>query len=251
MAIQHFGEEVPKEKFGGKAHNLAVLTKTVGDVAQVPQGFAISPDHVLNKDKKVLEILENVNLVCGGFPVAVRSSAIGEDGVEHSFAGQYDTILNVQTLKELLVAIRTVRDSAHSDRVEAYTRNSGLAKTGVGVVVQRMINSTMSGVLFTAEPVENDTSVIFIEAVEGLGDKMVSGHASPDSYEIVKNSGLVKEQHCIEGRPMCREELSKMLEIGMHIENIFGCPQDIEWAITRGIDGINYYVLQARPITTI
>ena len=249
MAIDFFTSELPKETFGGKAHNLAQLTKTVGSVAEVPQGFAISPDEVIDENSKEV-LATTVSEVCGGYPVAVRSSAIGEDGDQFSFAGQYDTVLNVRNINELLKAIATVRESADSDRVEAYTENSGLDKTGVGVIVQTMVNSSTSGVLFTAEPIDNDTSVIFMEVVEGLGDKLVSGHASPDSYEVYK-SGITKEQHCISGRPLPREEVMKMLEIGLHIEKTFGCPQDIEWAITRDIHGVRYYVLQARPLTTI
>jgi len=249
MAIDNFHSELPKEIFGGKAHNLAELTKTVGTVAEVPQGFAISPDEVIDDNSKET-LATSVSEVCGGYPVAVRSSAIGEDGENFSFAGQYDTVLNVQNLDELLKAIQTVRDSAHSDRVEAYTQNSGLDKTGVGVVVQRMIDSHTSGVLFTAEPIDNDTSVIFMEVVDGLGDKLVSGHASPDSYEIYKVSGITKESHCINGRPLSRKEISQMVKIGLHVERVFGCPQDIEWAITRDVNGVNYYVLQARPLTT-
>ena len=122
MAIDFFTSELPKETFGGKAHNLAQLTKTVGSVAEVPQGFAISPDEVIDENSK--EVLAmTVSEVCGGYPVAVRSSAIGEDGDQFSFAGQYDTVLNVRNINELLKAIATVRESADSDRVEAYTEN--------------------------------------------------------------------------------------------------------------------------------
>jgi phosphoenolpyruvate synthase/pyruvate phosphate dikinase len=236
---------VSSEVYGGKAYNLAKMS-SMG--LNVPPGFAIGVDEVpLTADVQFL-----IEVVCGGFPVAVRSSAIGEDGNGYSFAGQYETVLNLGTVKQVMKAIETVRESASNERVESYQEEFGLEASGVGIVVQQMVRPLASGVMFTAEPVEGDVNLIAIEAVPGLGDKLVSGQASPDFYLIEKGSGAMVEQTTINDAVLGRRELYMLVNAGMDIEFKFGCPQDIEWAMTSNSrTSTTLYILQSRPITTI
>ena len=115
-----------------------------------------------------------------------------------------------------------------------------------------MVRPTSAGVMFTAEPVESDPSLIAIEAVQGLGDKMVSGQASPDFHLLDKVTGATVEATCINDPVLGRIEINALYEAGVAIERHYGCPQDIEWAFGLGSDGkVGLFILQARPITTL
>jgi phosphoenolpyruvate synthase/pyruvate phosphate dikinase len=241
-------EDMPEGQYGGKASNLA---KLAGAGVMVPAGFAIAAGELPSRtDLKFL-----IEKVCGGYPVAVRSSAIGEDSTGQSFAGQYDTFLNVPNLSEVLKAIGKVRMSAKNERVSSYRESFQLDSSGVGVVVQTMLRPYASGVMFTAEPVEGDTSLICIEEVAGLGDKLVSGQASPNMYIVEKATDSVVEETIIEESVIGPEIISQLAKEGKKIEEWFGCPQDIEWAVTYG-DSIGRFrpviqILQTRPVTTL
>jgi phosphoenolpyruvate synthase/pyruvate phosphate dikinase len=234
---------VPSGAFGGKASNLSELTVRGFNV---PPGFALAAGEICQR--KDIGFLYKT--VCNSGPVAVRSSAIGEDGAGYSFAGQYDTYLNVSSLAEVMLAISKVRESARNTRVQSYQEGFDLPSTGIGVVVQKMVRPVASGVMFTAEPVEGDTSQIVIEAVRGLGDKLVSGHASPDYWLFDKQTELVVENTCIDQPVLTRQQLSDLVVVGKKIEQSFGRPQDIEWAIDESRSN-QLYVLQTRPITTL
>ena len=233
--------EIPASEYGGKAFNLSEL---VNAGFNVPPGFVFSAaeSQSLPALETAQSIESHVQDYCDGYPVAVRSSAIGEDGDGFSFAGQYDTVLNLFTVEDVIKAIQEVAASANNARVQAYQAANNLEATGVGVIVQAMVRPTSAGVMFTAEPVESDPSLIAIEAVQGLGDKMVSGQASPDFHLLDKTTGVTVESTCI----------NDPYEAGVAIERHYGCPQDIEWAFGLDSTGkVGLFILQSRPITTL
>jgi pyruvate,water dikinase len=204
--------------------------------------------------------------------VAVRSSATAEDLPDASFAGQHGTYLNVT--EDLL--IRRVKEcwaSLFSERAVHYRNNQGFAHDAVdiAVVVQRMVDAEKSGVMFTRHPSTGDREMI-VEAAWGLGEAVVSGTVSPDHYEIdpetatITNSTIAdKKQRMVKdpetGETALQEvpeadrtaqvitdgEIERLVELGQRVEDHYGEPQDVEWAILDG----EVFMLQSRPITTI
>jgi pyruvate,water dikinase len=203
--------------------------------------------------------------------VAVRSSAVGEDGGETSFAGQQETKLNIDRSR-LIDAVQECWASLYTPRAIAYRQKNDypLSDARMAVVVQRMVNADKSGVLFTRDPSTGEERTV-IEGVWGLGEAVVSGTVTPDTYVIDENGGIedlqVVEQSTMytldgdecgtvarklspdrrEQRVLTDEELSRLATLGNRIESHYGEPQDIEWAIEDG----EYYILQSRPITTL
>ncbi|MBP5332026.1 MAG: phosphoenolpyruvate synthase, partial [Lachnospiraceae bacterium] len=204
--------------------------------------------------------------------VAVRSSATAEDLEDASFAGQQETYLNVTGIEELLQKVKECYASLWGDRAVSYRKNSGYdkQKVSLAVVIQKMIESDMSGVMFTSDPA-GDRENIHINASYGLGEAVVSGIVSPDEFicgrsgEILKTITGSKEEEIIynpEGKGTVRIAVSEerrkrrcvtdaqvgtLVRKGIKIEEHYGHPMDIEWAIKDG----NIYILQARSITTI
>ncbi len=183
--------------------------------------------------------------------VAVRSSATAEDGAEASFAGQYETVLGVHDEVELRAAVERCWDSASSARALAYRRARGVeSPIQMALVVQELVPADAAGVLFTADPLGEPRRVV-IDAVPGLGEALVSGHATPDHYVVDRDSMEVVEARGPEERrnalvlPAARAV--ELAEIGLAIEAHFGGAVDVEWAIHES----KWYVLQARPITAI
>jgi phosphohistidine swiveling domain-containing protein len=167
-----------------------------------------------------------------GYPLAVRSSASGEDGVVSSFAGQFRTYLNLRSLTEVERAVEQCRESMRAASVADYCRKSGIdpAALQMDVIVQRMIEPELAGVAFTVNPVTGAEDVV-IEACEGLGDDLLAGHRTP----LAADHPLVVKY---------RPEIERTAR---QIQRHFGAPQDIEFAVADGL----VYVLQARPITRI
>jgi pyruvate,water dikinase len=203
-------------------------------------------------------------------PVAVRSSACAEDSEAASFAGQQETFLHVRGADQVRARIRDCWASFFSERALFYRSQKGsLADLGMAVVVQRMVQADVAGVLFTCDPVRGRRDRMVVEAVLGLGEAAVSGAVTPDHY-ILKRDGTVrkaqvhKQPYAIvaseaggvaerqlspdEGgaRKAGDELLAKLARLGDDLEQRVGVPQDIEWAVQDG----ELYVLQARPVTT-
>ncbi|MCR5685147.1 MAG: phosphoenolpyruvate synthase [Lachnospiraceae bacterium] len=204
--------------------------------------------------------------------VAVRSSATAEDLEDASFAGQQETYLNVIGVDELLKKVRECYASLWGDRAVSYRKNSGYdkQKVSLAVVIQEMIESEVSGVMFTSDPA-GDKENVHINASYGLGEAVVSGIVSPDEFICNRNGEIIravtgsKEEEIIyssEGKGTVRvavpEERRKrnsldkaqvqaLVREGLKIEEHYGHPMDIEWAIKDD----NIYILQARSITTI
>jgi pyruvate,water dikinase len=226
---------------GGKAEGLAKLIK-LG--LPVPPAFVIVGATPGNLPADLAEHYGRL----GGAAVAVRSSALGEDSADASFAGQYATVLNVTGIDALRQAIETCLDSLHNNRAASYRRQSAptAAESAMSVVVQTMVPAACAGVLFTADPVTGRRDRVIIDAVRGLGEALVSGHASPDHY-VLDRRGNTRETRIdgtatILGEPVLRT----LLAAALAAETAEGRPLDLEWALDA--DGEVHW-LQARPIT--
>ncbi len=200
--------------------------------------------------------------------VAVRSSATSEDGKSHSWAGQLETFLNVNETN-ILENIKKCWSSIFSSRAIFYRiKNDTSADITVAVVVQKMIQSDVSGVAFSINPTNNNLNEIVIESVLGLGEAIVSGKVTPDNYIIDKSDKRIisKTINCQKTKLVEENEINKWLEVKngnlqklddkiilelsnliKKIESLYGFPVDIEW----GIENNEIYILQCRPITTI
>ncbi|XP_056007793.1 uncharacterized protein LOC125666697 isoform X2 [Ostrea edulis] len=205
--------------------------------------------------------------------VAVRSSASGEDGVEASGAGQMETFLGVRGVDKVLEAVRKCWASAFSFQAVQYRRQNGQPiRVLVGVVIQEMVRSEVSGVLFTNHPVTGSSCHMVIDASYGLGEAVVSGRTTPDSVTVlrdwtdtvsIQNKQIGKkslrvtlkdggglQEDSVSGEDMCclsDVKIEQLCHIGIKLEKYFGSPRDIEWALV----GEKFYLLQARPITTL
>lgn len=202
--------------------------------------------------------------------VAVRSSALCEDGAQTSFAGEYDTYLDIQGEQALLEHIQFCWVSLFSPRALSYAREAGVDLAGIemAVVVQLMTRARSSGVLFTLSPKTGDRSRIFIESAWGLGLSVVGGEVTPDQFSIDKISGRILERAIasktvcyrrgnsaepvpagLQGEPsLSDEEAIALAELGRELEHRFGHPVDIEWSIDQAEPG-KIAILQCRAET--
>ena len=176
----------------------------------------------------------------GGGAVAVRSSATAEDLPDASYAGQYETVLRVSGPDEVAQAVRRCLASAWSARVRAY---SGSHRDPMAVLVQRLVPADAAGVVFTANPVTGDREIL-VSAVRGLGDRLVSGEATPDEW-VVRGD----EVRCLRARENAIDlaTVHDVVALARRVHEFGGCPQDLEWAIAGG----DLFLLQARPITAL
>lgn len=180
---------------------------------------------------------------------AVRSSAVDEDGAEHSFAGQLESFLNVSAA-ELPQRVADVWRSGFSERVLAYRRERGLAgpPQPPAVIVQRMVAADSAGVAFSADPVTGRRGVAVVSAVPGLGEALVSGETDADTFHINRDGALLSATIVKPAQPALKNEQAvAVAALARRAETHFGAPQDIEWAIEAGV----LFLLQSRPITTL
>jgi pyruvate,water dikinase len=204
--------------------------------------------------------------------VAVRSSATSEDSKTASFAGQQDTFLNVKGEENLIKKIKEGWASLFTSRAIFYRHEENLNsdKVTMSLVIQKMVNSESSGVMFTIDPVTQDKSNIVIEAIYGLGEYIVGGKVTPDRYEVDKNSFRIVAKKVEPQRIMLRlkngqnkslrladqkgseqkiddQDIVSLATLGKLIEKHYNYPQDIEWAK----EGKTLYIVQTRPVTTL
>jgi pyruvate,water dikinase len=289
-----------EDRFGAKSASLGEL---IGAGVPVPPGFALSAE-------AYLAAVEGVDLTGGdpeqcasairatplpdslredlatryealaaetgdpSPPVAVRSSAIGEDSEEATFAGQQETYLWVRGIEQLYEAVRNCWASLYS--AEAVSYRADMADEdqvpAMGVTVQLMVDAAVSGVMFTCNPLNGDPSTVAVNASWGLGLSVVGGEVTPDEYRVSKvtrevlsksvgpkeleylpdpsGSGATKAEVPAERqREPCLDEgqLERLAAVARTIEGHFGGHQDIEWAIAR--EGDELFMLQARPVT--
>jgi pyruvate,water dikinase len=266
---------VPLEKalddaiFGSKAVGLG---QAIRDGLPVPPGFALSGTIVeavaAGETRAIKEVSKRVKALPG--PLAVRSSAVDEDGAHASFAGQHLTLLNVPSLDNLGSAISEVWWSANSDSAITYRQRVGLfTRPSVGVVVQALLNPEVAGVMFTRNPVTGADERV-IEASWGLGEAVVAGIVIPDNFRIdrsgqvldrtpgfkkiairsVSEGGTVEEK-IAPGRveQLCLEDdqLAQLSQLADRCEAVYGPGRDVEWALASG----KVYLLQCRAVTRV
>ena len=230
---------------GGKARVLALLYQKG---YPVPEGFVILPqafsDDRLDSHEweKVKTYLKDIKKKDKKASFAIRSSALNEDSADASFAGEYETVLGVKTEDEVSKAIWKVQSSSWNERVLSYSEAKGItADHKVAVIIQKLVNADFAGVLFTADPVTGNRLQMTGNYVIGLGERLVSGEANPESFFLGSPKGLY------EGPGEIRFAARRLYKLASRLERLFGCPQDIEWAI----EDKRLYLLQSRPITTL
>jgi len=269
-----------------KVNNLKPQIKNILDITNVDH-----PDELQSASKKIRAIIKKAPFThdvsvqimtaykkLGNFgglvdiPVAVRTSATAEDSADASFAGQGDTFLNVIGESNVLHRVRDCWASLFTPRSLFYQvkNNYDHFKIGVAVPVQKMVQSEISGIMFTANPVSNNKNEIIIEAIWGLGEYIVQGVVTPDQFIIDKSNWTIKQKNNVpQDRQLIRDTNEthevdvpkykqkkvkiddafalKIAKIGQKLHNHYGKPQDIEFAIEKD----KFYVVQTRPITTL
>ena len=219
---------------GGKAANLAELRR-LG--FPVPDGFVLFAEPGPELERAIAQL--------GGGPMAVRSSGTAEDLAEASFAGQYESFLNVTGVEAVQEAVARCRESASNSRVATYSRQRGMAASPlIPVLVQRMVAAQAAGVAFSANPVTGDRGEVVIKAVRGLGERLVSGEAGADAWVVSRNGPHALKQ---EENAITSDQALAIADLTRRAAVHFGQPQDVEWAI----DDIGLHVLQSRPMTAL
>ena len=297
--VLSFSDGVDLGRMGGKA---AALSSLSGSGMKIPAWFVITPAAFeaglssaerrallqaegqeelseffaqVSPAPRVLEEVEQRFATLFGDTryVAVRSSGIQEDGVEHSFAGQFDSYLSV-TRERLPARITDVWRSGFSERVLAYRRENDLEglPQAPAVLVQEMIDGEVSGVAFSADPVTGRRSVSVVSALPGLGTALVGGDADADTWRVHSDGRILERDivaKSLAHRPspngpegfapheiaepaasqpaLTDEEAARVAELARRAERHFGRPQDIEWAMRGG----EIFLLQSRPITSL
>jgi pyruvate,water dikinase len=257
------------ELTGGKGASLAMMT---AEGLPVPPGFVITSaafaaavdeaalrEAMRRKDVEAARALvatarppralvEEAFAALTG-PVAVRSSGCAEDSEGASYAGQQETFLNTEGLDAVLHAVVECWLSFFTERAVFYRQEKGsLDDVAMAVVVQQMVDSQKSGVLFTVDPVHGRRDRMVVEAARGLGEAVVSGETTPDNYTLSRE-GVVKKCKVVDAeRVLTDEECAELARMGTQLARLHGRPQDIEWAFDAAGD---LYLLQSRPITTV
>lgn len=276
------------QRVGGKAANLSRLAADY----RVPTGFCLPPElcvqwlngllqesaHLLTPPRGLKEFVyreyQEMTIRCGTVDpaVAVRSSALDEDGLSSSFAGQYDTYLNIIGPEAISAAIVKCWDSVGGERMESYRKEHNLptASLGIAVLVQQLISAEVSGVAFSANPVSGSRDEVMINATWGLGESLVSGRVTPDTWIVNKSDSRVKDRYVGEKGLMTvladggttevdvprsqrqavtldGKKTREITQLAMDLEREMGWPVDLEFAYQSD----DLYLLQCRPITTL
>ena len=245
--VSSFKELTPalQPEAGGKGGMLARLYQSG---YPVPEGFVVLPSAFqgenLNNEAwdEIKEYLDVIRKKNSEALFAVRSSALSEDSAQASFAGEFETVLNMETDEEIKAAVYAVFKSRESERVKAYSSVQGMEQSHlIAVVIQLMVKSELSGVLFTADPITGSYTSIIGNYVHGLGEKLVSGEVNAYDFKLTRPKGKYQ------GPDELGKYASMLYKFAIAIEKESGSPQDIEWAVAKG----KLYILQARPITTL
>lgn len=245
--VKSFNELTPElQAFaGGKG---GMLSKMVQAGYPVPEGFVILPEAFQGEKlsneawSEILVLLNIIRKSHEGAQFAVRSSALSEDSAQASFAGEFETVLNVKADKDIQEAVYTVFKSRESERVKAYSTVQGMEQAHqISVVIQLMVQSEISGVLFTADPITGSFESMIGNYVYGLGEQLVSGEANAYDFKLLRPKGKY------EGPDEFKKYGPDLYKLAAKLEKELGSPQDIEWAVAKG----KLYLLQARPITTL
>lgn len=271
LDLSEIKEGLPISLVGGKALNLGLLLQKG---FPVPEGVCLTTELTKSMlDKKgrlkntIRKELEAVFVkTFAGQIVAVRSSAVKEDSKRASWAGQYYSRLFVKEPEDFVSAVVKCLKSAESFQVAAYQTAIGLkgAQSEMAIVVQKMVEAEVAGVMFTLNPVTNCKEEIVVQSTFGVGQPLVAGELTGDIYFLNREGKVLKEiispkefqvtpqgkekiSECQQRKSsLSRKELEDLVSLGLQIEQFFGNQQDIEWAIAKG----KIYILQARPVTT-
>ena len=256
----------------------AALQVASADIRKIIIESDIPEDLIKNIKKAYSDLGKSIDMT--NVEVAVRSSATAEDLPEASFAGQQDTYLHISGEEELVEHVRRCWASLWTSRAIYYREHQGFDhfEVSLSVVIQKMVNSGKSGVMFTANPINNSRNEIMINASWGLGEAVVSGSVTPDEYLVMKNNNRIEEKHIAEKTSvivkkedgvgtvevetrdylgaeyiskqcLTDKEIIELANYGKKIEELYGSVQDIEWGFDR--DTSKLYILQSRPITTL
>lgn len=230
---------------GGKGATLARLFQAG---YPVPDGFVILPGAFQDDDLKTQSWAQAQVLLAGlrkkdkKASFAVRSSALSEDSAFASFAGEFETVLDVRSNQLIKEAILQVRGSRKSDRVKAYSQAKGLEATQeLAVVVQKLVRAEYAGILFTCDPVSGSQQFMTGNYVHGFGEELVSGEVEPYTFTLTRPNGAYQGPD--EFKPFAK----KLFKLGSKLIRDLDSQQDIEFAIKNG----KIYLLQSRPITTL
>ena len=267
MNVLRLSEVQEEQDFGGKAVQLGAAIR-MG--LPVPEGVALAVCFVeaaAAQDKRAIVELAALHASFEG-PLAVRSSVVGEDSAEASFAGQHRTCLNVTSETGLIQAVRDVWRSACSDSALAYRRRLGISDSSrVAVVIQKLVEPDTAGVLFTRNPIDGSDERV-IEASWGLGEAVVAGRVIPDRYrvsrsgEVLERASGVKEvavrvrpgggtseqkveREHVERLCLGDAQLFELHLLAERCEEVFGAGLDLEWAFA----GDALHLLQCRAVT--
>jgi pyruvate,water dikinase len=262
-------EELEDSVFGGKAAQLAIARRAglpVPAGVALPFGFV---DAVVAAEREARQQLTAVFRTLGA-PLVARSSAVGEDAEQASFAGQHLTQLNVRSEPELVDAVSAIWRSARSPSALSYRERLRLPREPkMAVVVQALVDAESAGVLFSRNPV-NGSDELVIEAAWGLGESVVAGLVIPDRFLLRRDGTVVARIAGLKDVAMCvdpgggtsltdvREGLARVLclddtqlaalhALALRCDEVFGGSHDLEWAFAGG----RLYLLQRRPLTAI
>lgn len=266
---------VAPDLVGGKARGFAVIGRAG---LTMPEGFVVtSPVHGAahrNGGSLPADVAEEIALriaAIGDAPLAVRSSAVGEDGAEHSHAGQYLTRLGVRGLDEVLHAIADCFASANDTRAVAYRSHRGYDDpVTMAVIVQRLADGEAAGVCMSSDPVTGDPATIVVNAAYGLGELVVSGLVTPDDYRLSRADGRLVgfapgdkdiklvmgargpeevpvPEELREARVLDDRLLESVFDGLLRCERELGCPADCEFSVVGG----QIVWLQCRPMTAL
>jgi pyruvate,water dikinase len=261
---------------GGKAANLSRLARMYH---RVPDGFSlpvtvIDEAHPLDLRDEITAAISDL-MAChrlSEFMAAVRSSAVDEDGITASFAGQHETYLNIVGADAIIQAVIRCWESAQSEHALDYRRQQGLSveRPQIAVLVQQLVAADVAAVVFSANPITGNRDEVMINASWGLGESIVGGTVTPDAFTVRKSNLAVVQRiiadkqrmtvsapggtHAVDVPRFLRnvaslndEQLIEMAKLALTLETTMEYPVDIECAYAGG----ELYLLQCRPITTL
>ena len=274
--VQSLGllREDDMQQAGGKAASLARMIQAG---LPVPPGLVILPMAFEQSGistqawQKVQKFIFKFREDNPQISFAVRSSALSEDSDLVSFAGEFESILNISEDLDLLAAINHVYESRLSERVKIYSQNRGLDEHHlISVIIQQLVPAESSGVMFTVNPVSGSRDEIMLNAAWGLGESIVGGAVNTDTILLDKKTRKIKHEEIANKENMTilsktgtrvarvpeekqqtkvlnQEQILGLLDLGLQIEELFGKPMDIEWVFAK----TQLYVVQARPVTSL
>ncbi|MCX6266436.1 MAG: PEP-utilizing enzyme [Bacteroidetes bacterium] len=238
-----FLREITDPMAGGKAHGLKVL---IGLGMEVPGAVVLIHPKIETLDD---ELVKKHLTILGDGPKAVRSSAMSEDGNTASFAGQFETYLDLHGFEEIKAAIVKCILAANADRLKSYSgKVLSDADLRISVILQNMVDARIAGVVFTANPVNNRRDMIVINAVAGKGEELVSGMKDAMHYEVFRSGSNIAVAAEKNGHLLDEHNLRDILDGALLAETNFDKPVDLEWAIDH--TGKLHW-LQVRPVTTL